>query len=136
MTIEKELVETRERLGVATSRLAELTVQHQNKIAELNQVIATLRDQLSAPYETRRITVAAFLNRLQPGELLWLFSDPDDGVGQIAAMLKNWSANSWPIDLDSDQFVGAMQYLQSTEKLTAERVAQLTANASRAESQG
>ncbi len=64
-----------------------------------------------------------------------LFSDDDAGVVAVADMLKQWSANNWPILLDSPEFAGALAYLEAKGKLTPERIATLKLDASRDETQ-
>lgn len=123
----------------ANAEAAQLTASLQTQVAALQTDVAALSARVAslsaiAPFDPRRITVAAFLHRLTQAELLMLFSDADSVVQSIGAMLKEWSQNAWPIDFDSKEFVQAMGYLVQVSKLSEERVAAITVDATREES--
>ena len=111
---------------------AERVMALQEQAKALEDRMARLLDQLK--FNPRELTVPAFLNRLTQTELLMLFSDEDKNIQAIAGMLKQWAANEWPVHLDSDHMKGAIGYLVSVDKLSQDRVAAISADASRAES--
>lgn len=113
----------------------------QTQVSNLQAANATLESRVAAligqlPFDPRQITVPAFMDRLTKDELLML-TDPDPTTQQIAGMLRQWKAEGWPIYLDQDkspEFAMAMGYFLQTGRLTPERVAQITVDASRSES--
>ncbi len=117
--------------AASNAAAAQLTETLQAQVASLTARVASLA--AIAPFDPRKITVNAFLHRLTQAELLMLFSDSDPGVQQIGGLLKQWAANDWPIVFESQEFTQAMGYLVQIGKLTQDRVAAITVDASREE---
>jgi hypothetical protein len=116
-------------LAVVTTQVSTLTTEK----SALETRVTALIGQL--PFDPRKITVPAFMERLTREELLML-TDVDPTTAQIAAMLREWKTNDWPIFLDQDkspEFAMAMGYFMQTGRLTPERVAQITVDSTRAE---
>jgi len=103
----------------------------QQTIAALQAEVERLKAEL--PFNPRIIDASAFLKRITTEETFALFSSDDPTTQQIAAMLKAYKSNDWPIVLDDQQVVGAMSYLHSLGLLTEERKTALLSNASREE---
>ena len=153
--LSKDSAERQQQIDTLNADIAALTTQLQtaqsaatanaNAVAQLTALqtanaalesrVATLLTEL--PFDPRKIRVTAFLDRLTKEEMLML-SDSDAGVTQIAGMLRQWAVGDetgpWPIDMECEPFADAMAFLVQTGRLTEDRVAQITVDATREES--
>jgi hypothetical protein len=117
--------------AIVTEKTATIA-QHVTTIEEKNARIESLLAEV--PFDPRVIDAAYFLKRVTVEETMALYTSGDPQVQAIAAMLKAYKDNDWPIILDSAEFVGAMQYLVSVELLTVKRQSELMKDCDRQES--
>lgn len=124
---------TTERDSLVT-QLAELQTQNDTLTQQNAAIEARMAALLAAiPFDPRVIDATAFVARIQPGELLTLFSSPDATTQQITAMIQAYKTNDWPILLDSPELQQAVGYLVQTAAITEQRAAELRRDATQAE---
>jgi hypothetical protein len=100
-------------------------------IAALEARVASLLTEL--PFNPRIIDATAFYNRITKEEFASLSVSDDETLRTIAKTILAYKTNDWPVIFESPEFQGLIGYLVGTSFLTAERAAQLTADATRAE---
>jgi hypothetical protein len=101
---------------------------------QLEQANARITQLLeSLPYNPRVMEAKHFVARITAKEMLSLASSTDPQVQQIVGMLTAWTANDWPIVLDSPEMQQAVGYLAHIGMVEPERVAQLLSDCSREE---
>jgi len=96
----------------------------QSKVADLEQY---------RPFNPRMIDATAFYSRITKDEFAALSVSDDETLRTIAKTILAYKTNDWPVVFESPEFQGLIGYLVGTAFLTAERAAQLTADATRAE---
>jgi hypothetical protein len=106
--------------------------------AELNAQVDELQTKVAAliqyrPFNPRLIDAGAFYARITKDEFAALSVADDETLRTIAKTILAYKTNDWPVVFESPEFQGLIGYLVGTSFLTAERAAQLTADATRAE---
>lgn len=114
----------------------ELT-QKETALTEANATIAALEARVASllaelPFNPKIIDATAFYNRITKEEFAELLTSDDANKVNIGNTIMVYVKNDWPIVFESPEFQGMIGYLLSTG-FPAERVAQLTADATRAE---
>lgn len=100
-------------------------------IASLEARIASLLTEL--PFNPRIIDASKFYERITKDEFAALSVSDDETLRVIAKTILAYKTNDWPVIFESPEFQGLIGCLVGTSFLTAERAAQLTADATRAE---
>lgn len=100
-------------------------------IAALESRVASLLTEL--PFNPRIIDASKFYERITKDEFAALSVSDDETLRTIAKTILAYKTNDWPVVFDSQEMQGMLAYLVGSGFLTAERAAQLTADASRAE---
>lgn len=107
-------------------------------LTEANATIAALESRIAAllvelPFNPRVIDASAFYARITKDEFAALSVSDDETLRTIAKTILAYKTNDWPVVFESPEFQGLIGYLVGTAFLTAERAAELTADATRAE---
>ncbi len=132
--VEQQLQTANATIETKTAQIATLESDKQDLQKLLDAANQRINELLNeVPYNPRLIEASAFNNRTTSEEMLQLFGSQDPNVKQIAAMLLEYKANDWPIDLDSPEMQQSVGYLQLIGLLSEQRAAQLLRDATRAE---
>ena len=100
-------------------------------ITALDARIASLLTEL--PFNPRVIDASAFYARITKDEFAALSVADDETLRTIAKTILAYKTSDWPVVFESPEFQGLIAYLVGTGFLTADRAAELTADATRAE---
>jgi polyhydroxyalkanoate synthesis regulator phasin len=130
------------------SQIEQLTTSNATKQSQLDSY-ATIESELNAqvnelqskvsdleqyrPFNPSMIDATAFYSRITKDEFAALSVSDDETLRTIAKTILAYKTNDWPVVFESPEFQGMSGYLVGTGFLTAERAAQLTADATRAE---
>lgn len=121
----------KESLNTQIAELKELKTSQADSITALTAKVAWLLAEL--PFDPRIIDSKAFIRRLTAEEALDLRASKDQATIEIANTLELFRTNHWPIKLDSPEFTEPIGYLAMTGQLTAERVKEVSRDATRDE---
>lgn len=133
-TVEQQLQSSNATIDNKTAQLATVEAEKQQVQQLLDAANARINALLSeVPYNPRVIEASAFINRTTPEEMLTLFGSDDPNVQAIAAMLLEYKANDWRIELDSQEMQQAVGYLQLIGLVSEQRAAALLRDGTRAE---
>ena len=110
---------------------AEAIAVYSREIVELQTKVADLAQY--RPFNPRIIDASAFYARVTKDEFAMLSTSDDQQLGAIARAILAYKANDWPVIFESPEFQGLIAYLVGAGFFTAERAAELTADATRAE---
>jgi hypothetical protein len=131
-------------LGFEAEKAA-MVAAHKTALDAANATIATRDATITAlearivslltelPFNPRIIDATKFYERITKDEFAALSVSDDETLKTIAKTILAYKTNDWPVIFESPEFQGLIGYLVGTEFLTAERAAELTADATRAE---
>ena len=123
--------------GLVSAHKTELDTANAT-IATRDATIATLETRVASllaelPFNPRIIDASKFYERITKDEFAALSVSDDETLRTIAKTILAYKTNDWPVIFESPEFQGLIAYLVGAGFFTAERAAELTADATRAE---